>query len=575
MSSPVRSETSTTGAGPFEPTIEASPAMLLEFPQAEYRPQPTASRSWKVDLVQESDGDTQESLRLLHTRLTAVTLALAVGFVVFAIWLTIRQWSGNSTESWLWLLAEYLVTVILLGTGAWLYRTRSISAECARSIELIVFAIPAIFFAGHVGRLLIQGVNETGQIGLISIAGWPILIFAHAIFIPNSWRRAAIVSVLISAMPVLTTLAVGAVHQKVRQVLWANPTPLIDLVLTLLATVIVALAGVRTIHRLRTEMSEVRQLGRYRLRRRIGSGGMGEVFLAEHHLLKRPVALKVIHKDKAGDEKTMARFEREVQATAKLNHWNSIQIYDYGNTADGMLYYVMEYLPGMTLQELVNKSGPLPPGRAIYLLRQVCAALHEAHDLGLIHRDIKPANIFVSERGGQYDVAKLLDFGLVKPLQTPLGDSDDLTQEGNIAGSPLYMSPEQVLAEVDPDTRSDIYSLGAVAFFMLTGKPPFQSGATMRILLQHLSETPPPMNSMLTPSTAWKIPNDLESTVLKCMAKDLEMRYAQVRQFESALAACSSASEWNAEKAERWWKDRCPRLRSLSIEGASQPECSF
>ena len=173
--------------------------------------------------------------------------------------------------------------------------------------------------------------------------------------------------------------------------------------------------GAHTISRLRRQVTEARQLGQYRLRRRIGAGGMGEVYLAEHQLLKRPCALKLIRPDSVADPRALARFEREVRLTATLSHPNTVEIYDYGRTEDGTYYYVMEYLPGLSLEELVERHGPLPPGRVVYLLRQVCGALREAHAAGLIHRDIKPSNIFAARRGGMDDVAKLLDFGLVLP----------------------------------------------------------------------------------------------------------------------------------------------------------------
>ena len=176
--------------------------------------------------------------------------------------------------------------------------------------------------------------------------------------------------------------------------------------------------GARTISRLRRQVAEARQLGQYRLRRRIGAGGMGEVYLAEHQLLKRPCALKLIRPEDVADPKALERFEREVRLTATLSHPNTVEIYDYGRTEDGTYYYVMEYLPGLSLAELVERHGPLPPGRAVYLLRQVCLALREAHAAGLIHRDIKPSNIFAARRGGMDDVAKLLDFGLVRPAAT-------------------------------------------------------------------------------------------------------------------------------------------------------------
>ena len=239
--------------------------------------------------------------------------------------------------------------------------------------------------------------------------------------------------------------------------------------------------GARTISRLRRQVAEARQLGQYRLRRRIGAGGMGEVYLAEHQLLKRPCAVKLIRPGDVADPKALARFEREVRLTATLSHPNTVEIYDYGRTEDGTYYYVMEYLPGLSLAELVERHGPLPPGRAVYLLRQVCGALREAHAAGLIHRDIKPSNIFAARRGGMDDVAKLLDFGLVLPAAT--AGAPHLSGEGQILGTPLFMSPEQATGGRELDERSDIYSLGAVAYYLLTGRPPFDEGDGMRLLI--------------------------------------------------------------------------------------------
>ncbi len=190
---------------------------------------------------------------------------------------------------------------------------------------------------------------------------------------------------------------------------------------------------------------------------------MGEVYLAEHQLMKRPCAIKMIRPEMAADAQALARFEREVRATAALSHWNSIDIFDYGHDQEGTFYYVMEYLPGMNLGDIVKQFGPMPASRVIHLLRQTCDALGEAHQVGLIHRDIKPANIFAAERGGHQDVAKLLDFGLVKPISKTV--NLDLTSDGTVTGSPLYMSPEQAVGD-EPDVRSDIYALGAVAYFL-------------------------------------------------------------------------------------------------------------
>src|SRR5262245_23135373 len=214
---------------------------------------------------------------------------------------------------------------------------------------------------------------------------------------------------------------------------------------------------------------------------------MGEVYLAEHVLLRRPCALKLIRPERAGDPRNLARFEREVQAIATLTHPNTVEIYDYGRAQDGTFYYAMEYLPGLTLDELVRHYGPVPAPRAIYLLRQVCGALREAHGAGLIHRDIKPANIIVCSRGGVQDVVKLLDFGLVRVIDSFVRDGG-LTQEGAVAGTPEYMSPEQAEGIAGLDGRTDIYSLGAVGYFLLTGSPLFTKVTALQLLFAHIHE---------------------------------------------------------------------------------------
>lgn len=511
-----------------------------------------------VEIIDDAGSDTSETLRLLRTRLTAVTLALAIGFFIFSIWLTLGSIFSVVPMTAPWLVAQFLVTVVLFGAWFWLHRTPDLSAPCGRSIEILIFAVPAIYFSALTAKQFIESAT-LGHVSPVSLHGWMILIFAHAIFIPNPWRRAATVSLTIASLPILTAVVTSLVHLKVQDELLHHPSWFIDMILGLAATCTVAIIGVRTILSMRAEVLEAKQMGRYKLREKIGAGGMGEVYLAEHQMLKRPCAIKIIRPERAGDPKTMARFEREVQATAKLSHWNSVYIYDYGNTSDGTLYYVMEYLPGLTLQELVSKVGPLPPGRTIFLLRQICSALREAHALQLLHRDVKPANLFVSERGGRFDVIKLLDFGLVKPIQvvTDL----DLTQQGGLTGSPLYMSPEQALGEEVIDQRSDIYSLGAVAYFMLTGNPPFPKGQGLRVILQHVHEPPPPMVNSMDSRATWAIPEDLEAIVMRCLAKKPTDRFPNVEELDAALASCINKRDWNSSKAEAWWKHHCPKLR--------------
>ncbi len=330
--------------------------------------------------------------------------------------------------------------------------------------------------------------------------------------------------------------------------------------------VVIAIVGVHLINQLRRQVFAAKQLGQYRLKQKIGSGGMGDVYLAEHQMMKRPCAIKLIKPEKAGDSRVMARFEREVRSTAKLSHWNSIDIFDYGNTADGTFYYVMEFLPGHNIGELVENGDALPPARVVYLMKQVCAALAEAHGIGLVHRDIKPANIFCAYRGGEFDVAKLLDFGLAKP--TVKTDETHLTQEGAITGSPLFMSPEQATGERDADARSDIYSLGAVMFYMLAGRPPFVYEAAMKVIVAHVAEDPP-----LVREFSPDVPLELEEIIMRCLEKDADDRYQDVTSLREALAQVPLVDDWTSQMAADWWNCKaCPQrkaMAALAVEEAA------
>ena len=304
----------------------------------------------------------------------------------------------------------------------------------------------------------------------------------------------------------------------------------------------------KTIQQVRSDANSVATVGPYQLRALLGSGGMGEVYLAEHRLLKRRCALKQIRVDRSRDPDAIARFEGEAQAMGRLTHPNTVEIYDYGTTDEGEFYYVMEFLPGLSLQDTVDITGPLPVGRVIHLLRQVCAALREAHGCGMVHRDIKPANIFAAERGGIFDFAKLLDFGLVKSMQSPADLT--ITREGLVLGSPLFAAPELAFGEREVDHRADIYSLGATAYFLLTGRPVFAGESPLRVALAHAQQTPALLSEFRN-----DIPASLEAIVLRCLAKSPEDRFASVAKLEGALAACAREHPWAQEHAERWWQD--------------------
>lgn len=326
--------------------------------------------------------------------------------------------------------------------------------------------------------------------------------------------------------------------------------------------------GRRVSHPIQGGESGGRRFGQYRLKRKLGAGGMGEVYEAEHLLLRRPCAIKLIRPPDDAHPTALARFEREVRATAKLTHWNTVQVYDYGRTDDGTFYYVMELLPGLSLDELVAQYGPLPPERAVHFLRQICDALREAHANGLIHRDIKPANIFAAQRGGVCDVAKLLDFGLVKQPRSRQAQEPRSTPEGSFSGSPLYIAPEQATAYGEADARSDVYSLGAVAYYLLTGKPPFSGRTPLEVIAAHRrAEVVPPSK------VRDDVPADVERIVLRCLNKDAGDRFADVESLRQALDRCQCAGKWTERRAAQWWQDveaNQPAGTSL-IAGAGKP----
>jgi hypothetical protein len=305
----------------------------------------------------------------------------------------------------------------------------------------------------------------------------------------------------------------------------------------------------RTIYGLVSEVNRARRLGQYTLQEKIGAGGMGEVFRAQHALLRRPTAIKLLLPTRTGPE-TLRRFEREVQLTSRLSHPNTIAIYDYGRTPDGIFYYAMEYLDGLTLDRLVARDGPQPPGRVVHLLCQVTEALAEAHGVGLIHRDIKPANIMLCQRGGIPDVAKVLDFGLVKELTPEPGDAQ-LTAAASITGTPLYMAPEAITGG-PLDGRADLYALGAVGYFLLAGRPPFMARTVVEICGQHLHATPePPSRHLGKP-----LPAGLERVILHCLQKPPAARPQRAEALLADLIACQAESPWPRDQARAWWSQQ-------------------
>lgn len=290
---------------------------------------------------------------------------------------------------------------------------------------------------------------------------------------------------------------------------------------------------------------KARRFGQYALEEQLGAGTFGTVFRGHHALMRRPVAVKVLNP--SADDRSIARFEREVQLTCQLTHPNTIALYDYGRTEEGTFYYAMEYLEGLSLDRLIKEHGPQPEGRVIHILRQACASLAEAHAQGLIHRDIKPQNIFLTRRGGIPDFVKVLDFGIVKVRDQ--ADQLDLTAPNAMMGTPLYISPEAIQSANSVDALSDVYSLGAVGFELLTGETVFCGSSLGEVIVQHLRAQPD------RPSARLKrlVSPDLEKLIMQCLAKSPSARPPGAAALEEALAGCAAAGSWTRRDAEQWW----------------------
>jgi serine/threonine protein kinase len=293
-----------------------------------------------------------------------------------------------------------------------------------------------------------------------------------------------------------------------------------------------------------------KELGQYQLEEKLGEGGMGVVYRGRHRMMRRPTAIKLLHPDKTTDE-AIARFEREVQLTCQLNHPNTIAIYDYGRTPEGIFFYAMEYIDGINFDALVARHGPQPEARVIRILTQVLASLAEAHGIGLVHRDIKPANLLLSRRGGESDVVKVLDFGLVKAVDAQREMA--LTSAGTVIGTPLFMSPEAVESPDQIDARSDLYAVAAVGYFLLTGTPPFEGRSVVEICMHHARTPPTPPGQRL----GRPIAPDVEAAILRGLAKQPGDRYTDARAFAEALFACNAASRWTSADADSWWDTAC------------------
>ncbi len=384
---------------------------------------------------------------------------------------------------------------------------------------------------------------EMGALLAVSVA-----LSLRAALVPSSATRTLLIGAfamtpVLVAGPMVQHVSLGALEQQtaLRLSAWGATA--------LAATAVTS----RIIYGLRRRL----QLGPYRLGRRLGWGGMGVVYEAQHALLRRPTAVKLV-RGWAFDSQAVRRFEREAQVTSELSHPNTVALYDYGSTDDGTLYYAMELIDGLNLLELVRLGGPLPAARTAHLLRQIAASLAEAHVRGLVHRDIKPSNVMVSRTRGSEDLVKVLDFGLARRVDT----TEMLTAADSVLGTPQYLAPETIAGASRSGPEADVYAVGAVGYFLLTGAAPFDGPSVLAIVTAHLTK-PPPAPSARSPEP---VPAALENVILRCLSKSPADRYADGGALLEALDACPTTTGWTKRSAEEWWEDRGGALVSRRYE---------
>lgn len=436
--------------------------------------------------------------------------------------------------------------------GVWLIcrRRATISVNAIHAVENTGIFLASL---GYIGMGL--GIRPEVGAGTITAFILALMMFARSVFVPSSARRTTILGTLIG-VPLVAAMywhysgvdlgiwrRFGYEAQSVQRV--AASQAVITVMWWTLTVGLSALAS-RVIHRLRKEVSDIKKLGQYKLERKLGEGAVGVVYEATHGMLKRPTAIKLLRPE-ITDPNALDRFRREVQLTARLTHPNTVTIYDYGRTPDGLFYYAMELLSGATLTQVVEAGGPQPVERVVRILRDAALALNEAHSVGLIHRDVKPSNIMLARQGGVPDVTKVLDFGLVKNLSK----MDDLEQTNtmSIKGTPHYLSPEAIVDPQGIDHRSDLYGLGAVGYYLLAGRHVFEGKTIMEVCLHHLHTVPLPLAEV----SSREVPADLEALIFGCLQKAQADRPASCQVFADALDRLQ-VRRWTRADAEAWWK---------------------
>jgi len=500
--------------------------------------------------------DTEQGRAFFQARLSDFAkLGLAINVFIYLSSLLVLASLGVAGGFHLrTLVAEFapvMIANVLVFGSEWLLTRRHVR----QLAWLDRLDIASVFGSTVIVALTIWRVDPAERPELIAILMVTSQLAVRAAMVPSSTARSGWLSASCAVPIIATTYFFYQAHLSAGGV--AGPVGRAALsTLMLLPSVVVSIYVSRIIYGLTQQVHEATQLGQYTLDEKIGEGGMGTVYKARHAMLRRPTAVKLLPSERAGEE-NVVRFEREVQLTSMLTHPNTVAIYDFGRTPEGVFYYAMEYLDGIDLEDLVEQDGALPASRSIHILMQVAGALEEAHGIGLIHRDVKPANIVLCERGSLSDVAKVLDFGLVKRMHSD-GDEAEHSAANAVTGTPLYMSPEAILTPDRVDARSDLYALGCVGYYLLTGAPVFQARTVFEICGHHVHSAPLPPNAR----PGIRVPHDLEGVLMWCLEKAPDRRPRNAAALVDALAECQDAKLWQAHASRKWWSERGREIRA-------------
>jgi serine/threonine-protein kinase len=467
-----------------------------------------------------------------------VLFLIHVGFMVLSAVQLGLGWSlpGASQPT----AAQHLIEWGLtggLGAGWWAVARGCPTGRVLHSIDAVIPPVLGLLYVPIVGG---TGVPEAGLIILVLVS---LALVLRAALVPSTIRR----TVVVGAVGIVIATIGAAWIPSDRE-----PLQLIWVIALGGAFVTVTAVTSSVIYDLRREVRAATRLGQYELTRKLGEGGMGVVYEATHLLLRRPTAVKLLPVEKAGEE-SVARFEREVRHTSRLEHPNNVSIYDYGRTPDGQFYYAMEYLRGLNLDQLVRGYGPLGEARVVHILTQTARALAEAHGKALVHRDVKPSNIMVCDRGGVPDTVKVLDFGLVKSARDGLGETARtlvVTQATTVVGTPHYLAPEAIRGEsVGPP--ADVYALGDVGYFLLSGREVFSGMTPIEVLAQHLNTDPPSPSEFL----GRPLSRELDTLLERCLEKDPNRRFRDGREMAETLGSLADVACWGEAEARVWWDE--------------------